>query len=171
MPWTTFGPYFCINNSMNKEIQYLVSTLQNTLFGEPWYGRPVYSLLEEVDPPTAYMRPNEDGHSMIDLLYHMITWSEFTLKRIAGEKIDDMEAFDQLDWREIDPTEHTWEKGLEQFKQIHEQMIELLHTKDDQFLDQKVDYREYNFRYLINGLIQHNIYHVGQVVTVGKLVK
>lgn len=155
---------------MNKEIQYLITTLQNNLHGEPWYGRSAFSILEAVDPSMAYMRPEESEHSMIELLYHMITWAEFTLKRVEQEKIEDMAAFNKLDWREIKPAEQTWEKGLEQFRQIHEQLIERLQTKEDSFLDDQVDYRDYNFRYLLNGLIQHNIYHLGQVMYVSKLI-
>jgi uncharacterized damage-inducible protein DinB len=154
---------------MNKEIQYLITTLQNTLFGEPWYGRAAFSLLEEVDPSTVYIKPRETNHSLIDLLYHMITWAEFTLRRLE-KKQDDMKVVEQLDWRAIDPVEHTWEKGMGQFKQIHEQIIEVLHTKEDSFLKEIADYREYNFRFLLHGLIQHNIYHIGQVAYVYKLI-
>jgi uncharacterized damage-inducible protein DinB len=154
---------------MNKEIQYLITTLQNTLYGEPWYGRSAFSLLEEVDPSTVYIKPQETGHSLIDLLYHMITWAEFTLRRLE-KKQDDMKVVEQLDWRTIDPVEHTWEKGIALFRQIHEQIIEVLHTKEDSFLKEIADYREYNFRFLVNGLIQHNIYHIGQVAYVYKLI-
>jgi uncharacterized damage-inducible protein DinB len=155
---------------VNKEIQYLITTLQNTLHGEPWYGRSAFGILEAVDPSMVYIKPEESEHSMIELLYHMITWAEFTIKRVEREQIDDMAAFEKLDWREIKPAVHTWEKGLEQFRQIHEQLIERLHTKDDGFLGEQVEYREYNFRYLLNGLIHHNIYHLGQVMYVSKLI-
>ena len=89
---------------MNKELQYLITTLQSTLQGEPWYGRSVYSILEEVDPSGAYVKPGETEHSLIELLYHMITWAGFTLQRLQKSQ----EPNDpQLDWREIDPVEHT----------------------------------------------------------------
>jgi hypothetical protein len=73
-----------------------------------------------------------------------------------------------MDWRQIDPEKHTWEKGLAELKTIHEKILQLLEEKDDEFLKEKVDYRNYQFRYLLNGLMQHNIYHAGQIAYITK---
>lgn len=156
---------------MNKEIQSIIRNLQNTLDGDPWYGRPVYAILREVDSSVAYHKPTPGPHSLIDLLYHMLTWAEFTLKRIEKNRIDDLDAFEKLDWREIDPLIHDWDEGLAAFIATNQQIIALLHSKEDSFLNETVDYRDYNFRYLLNGIIQHNIYHIGQVAYVKKLAE
>jgi uncharacterized damage-inducible protein DinB len=154
---------------MNKELQSIIRNLQNVNTGEPWYGRPIYDMLDEIDPAIVYKKPNKQ-HSLTELLYHMITWADFTLKRIEGDKEHDLVASEKLDWREIDPKIHTWKKGLDEFKAIHKKIVELLNEKDDEFLKEMVDYRKYNFRFLLNGLIQHNIYHIGQVAYVKKLL-
>ena len=154
---------------MNKEIQSIIRNLENTLDGDPWFGRPVYAMLREVDSSIAFKKPTAESHSLIDLLYHMLTWSEFTLKRIEKDRIDDLAVFEKTDWREIDPKVHDWDEGLAAFIATHQQIMALLHTKDDSFLDEIVDYRQYNFRFLLNGLIQHNIYHLGQVAYLRKL--
>jgi len=155
---------------MNKEIQSIIRNLENTLDGEPWYGRPVYVILREVDESKASIKPIENSHSMIELLYHMLTWAEFTLKRIENDNINDLAAFEKLDWRQIDPQIHGWEEGLSAFIATHQQIIAILQTKNDEFLKEIVDYRKYNFRFLLNGLIQHNIYHIGQIAYLKKLL-
>jgi uncharacterized damage-inducible protein DinB len=155
---------------MNKELQSIIRNLEIVLDGTPWYGRPVYALLREVDESKASIKPNENSHSMIELLYHMLTWAEFTLKRVENDKINDLAAFEKLDWREIDPQIHGWEEGLSAFIATHQHIIALLQTKDDEFLKEIVDYRKYNFRFLLNGLIQHNIYHIGQIAFLKKLL-
>lgn len=155
---------------MRKEIEYIVTTLHSTLNGEPWYGRPLLKILQETDPSIVHKKPNENSHSMIELLYHMNTWAEFTLKRLEKDEEKDLAGFEKLDWREIDPNEHTWEKGIAQFKVIHDLILEVLETKDDEFLPKEVDYREYNFRFLLHGIIQHDIYHLGQIAYVKKLL-
>jgi uncharacterized damage-inducible protein DinB len=155
---------------MNKEMQSIIRNLQNVNTGQPWYGRPVYEMLEEINPAIVYTKPNENSHSLIELLYHMITWAEFTLKRIEGDKEQDLAAFEQMDWREIKPAVHTWEKGVNEYKKVHENIVALLENKVDEFLKEIVDYRKYNFRFLLNGLIQHNIYHAGQVAYLNKLL-
>ena len=155
---------------MNKEIQTIISSLQNVLNEHPWYGKSVYDLLGEVDESHVYIKPGNNGHSLIDLLYHMLTWAAFTQERIEKEPIKDMAAFDATDWRQIDPALHNWEKGLTALKTAHQAIIDQLQTKEDAFLEEKVDYRKYNFRYLLNGLVQHNIYHLGQIAYVNKLL-
>jgi uncharacterized damage-inducible protein DinB len=155
---------------MNIEIQSIVSDLQSVNNGEPWFGRSVYAILEEVDTSKVYIKPGNTEHSLIELLYHMLTWAEFTLKRIEKDLIQDLAAFEKMDWREIDPTVHNWEKGLAEFKSINEKIIQLLNKKDDEFLKETVDYRIYNFGGLLKGLIQHHIYHLGQIAYVKKLL-
>jgi hypothetical protein len=56
-------------------------------------------------------------------------------------------------------------------KATHNKIIDLLkHKKDDNFLGDIVPLRKYNFRFLLNGLIQHNIYHLGQVAYLKKML-
>jgi uncharacterized damage-inducible protein DinB len=156
---------------MNKEIQIISKTLQDTLEGEPWFGRSVYSLLDEVNPSIVYYKANDKSHSLADLLYHMITWGEFTQKRLEKDTNLDLAYFETQDWRTIDPEKHTWNKGLAEFKQIQQEISQLLNKGDDRLLDETVDYRTYNFRYLLNGYIQHNIYHAGQIAYLNKMLQ
>ena len=155
---------------MNKEIQSIIRRIENINSGEPWFGRAVYIILEEVDAKKAYTKPDNTEHSMIEILYHMITWAGFTLKRIEKDDDMDLAAFEKMDWRIIDPKTHTWKKGLTEFKSIHKKIIQLLNKKDDAFLKEIVDYRNYNFRFLINGMMEHNIYHLGQIAYLKKLL-
>jgi uncharacterized damage-inducible protein DinB len=155
---------------MNKEIQSIIQALQQTLHGKCWYGRGVFEILNEVDETKVYIKPNANSHSLAELLYHMLTWAEFIQKRLEKEPIQDMAAFEAMDWRTIDPAEHTWKKGVAALKTAHAKIIELLQTKDDALLKEIVDYRKYDFGFMLNGLIQHNIYHLGQIAYVKKFL-
>lgn len=155
---------------MNKEIQSITRNLQRVNSGQPWYGRPVYELLDEVKADKVFEKPGKDGHSMIELLYHLVTWTEFCLRRVQRAKEEDPDEVEKLDWRKIDPSHHSWAKGLASFKTANEQIIEILSTKNDDFLKEIVDYREFNFRFLLNGLIQHHIYHIGQITYIEKFL-
>lgn len=162
-----FAPYFY---NMNKEINSLIRRIENVNGGVPWFGRAVYTMLEEVDPKKVNNKPNGSEHSLIELLYHMITWASFTLDRLEKNTKRDLAAAEALDWRSLDPKVHTWKKGLAEFKSIHKKITALLKKKEDDFLKEIVDYRNYNYRFLLNGLIEHNIYHLGQVAYVKKLL-
>ena len=55
-----------------------------------------------------------------------------------------------------------------ELKSIHEKIIALLQLKDDEWLKEKVNFRDFDNRFLLNGLIQHNIYHLGQIAYLKK---
>jgi uncharacterized damage-inducible protein DinB len=155
---------------MKKEMLTIINEMETVLDGEPWFGRAVYEILQEVDASKAFVKPGPDAHSMVELLYHMITWAEFTLKRIEKDQSFDLEASEKLDWRQIDPQIHGWEEGLSQYIAIHQQILAHLKEKEDAFLNEKVDFRKYDYRFLLKGLVQHNIYHLGQIAYVKKLL-
>jgi len=156
---------------MNKETQSIIKNLENILSGQPWFGRAVYEILGEIEeskvnakPASPAGKPNNNSHSLLELLWHMNTWAEFTLASLENKNIEDLKEIEKNDWRTIDPKKNTWKKGMEQLKGTHQTIIELLKQKtDDSFLSEIVVNRKYNFRFLLNGLIQHNIYHLGQI--------
>ncbi len=147
------------------------TTLQGVLEQEPWFGRSVYSILAEIDANIAFKKPFPDAHSLVELLYHMNTWALFALKRLEKSNELDNTETDLLDWRVLDPSVHNWENGLQEFRSTHHRILELLNDADDSLLSETVAYRTYNFRFLLTGLIQHDIYHLGQVAYIKSLLK
>jgi uncharacterized damage-inducible protein DinB len=156
---------------MNKETQSIIKSFEDTLSNQPWFGRSVYEILGEADEFKVHTKPNGTEHSMIELLWHMNTWADFTLGSLENRSVEEMKAIEGNDWREIDPKTHTWKKGLEQLKATHNKIVEMLKQKTgDSYLSDIVPLRKYDFRYLLNGLIQHNIYHLGQVAYLKKML-
>lgn len=155
---------------MKKEIQSIIQKIEEVNSGQPWFGKPVFSILEEVNTKKVYHRPNDTDHSMIELLYHMITWADFTLKRIEKDPDMDLAAFEKMDWRLINPEVHTWKKSLAEFRSIQKKIVLALKKKDDTFLKEIVGFRKYNYRFLLHGMIEHNIYHIGQIAYLNKML-
>ena len=154
---------------MKQELQSLIRDIRQVHEGEPWFGRSIFSLLQDVDPAKAGHRSGPDSHSMLDILWHMNTWLEFTLQRLEKKEQPDLKAAEELDWRILDPGEHNWQKGMAAFRNIYDRIIQLLQKiPDDRFLEEKVDYRDYNYRYLLRGITEHNIYHAGQIAWMSK---
>ena len=155
---------------MNKEVQSIIKNFESTLNGQPWFGRAVYELLNEIDESKVNVKPNDGSHSLIEILWHMVTWAEFTLSRIDGSSSTSLASSEEMDWRKIDPSTHTWKAGMKELRSIHEKIIAILKNKDDAFLSNIPDERKYNMRFLLNGLIQHNIYHTGQIAYLKKML-
>ena len=155
---------------MNKEIQYINAMLKALIDGEPWYGRSAYSILAEVDEQKVYRKLKENTHSLIELLFHMIAWASFTEKCLDRDQVMDPANFETIDWAEINPSLHNWENGLGQFKSAFNGILQVLGKKQDSLLGEIVPLREYNFRFLLHGLIQHTVYHLGQIAYLNKLL-
>lgn len=122
---------------MNKEIQSIINNLENVSERQPWFGRPVYAILEEVNTANVYKKPNGNGHSLIELLYHTLTWAEFVLEAVKEKKEKGVDYFENRDWIEIDHSKHTWQHGLAELKETHRELILPLQSKEDSFLKEK----------------------------------
>lgn len=156
---------------MNMEIKSIIKNLENTLSGQPWFGRAVYELLSEIDESKVSIKPNNTEHSILELLWHMNTWAAFVLAHLEQRSAEEIKAFEADDWRTIDPSKHSWQKGMTELKTNHKKIAELLANKEDSFLKEMVPDRQFNFRFMLNGLIQHNIYHAGQIAYLSKMFK
>ncbi len=162
---------------MNSRIKFICNSLRDVMEGQPWYGRSMLSILKEVDPSKVYQKPVKQSHSLIELLYHVINWYKFTLDKIKnGTDTDDALYFEQRDWITIDIQVHTWEKGLNELREVHEALLALLADRDNAFLEQIVEshygtnHGQYHYSFLLNGLIQHNVYHLGQIAYLHRLM-
>ena len=155
---------------MNKEIQHLIKLYKSAYEGDPWFGRSINKILAEIDAPTAMQKPN-DQHSILELLYHMINWREFTISRLEQGKDGTAHHFDNNDWGQYDHTDHSlWKKGLKKLETTQQRLVELLEELPEELLTKKVADRNYDVRYLLYGVLEHDIYHIGQIAYVKKFL-
>jgi uncharacterized damage-inducible protein DinB len=155
----------------NRTIQHIIRLLKETYEGDPWHGRSIKSLLSEVTPHIGLKKPNAASHSIAELVYHMVTWREFTISRLRPEEGKDMQYFEENDWRPLDLDDiQTWQKGLELLDESQQRLVDLLEEFQDSILAEKVSERKYNFKILLYGVAQHDIYHVGQIAYINKLL-
>jgi uncharacterized damage-inducible protein DinB len=155
---------------MQKEIAVIIGQLKEAYEGEPWFGRNLKTLLSEVDEEAAVKRLNSQ-HSILELLYHMIVWREFTISRLTTSE-KDISYFEENDWQQLDHTDQSlWKKGLQKLDKTQAELIRLLQEQDDSILTRTVSERKYDFRKLLYGIIQHDIYHLGQIAFITKAIK
>lgn len=156
--------------SKNK-ITGIIHRFEEVLQSDPWYGTSVYDVLEDYPGTIVYKRVSPEAHAPIDILYHMITWTEFTLRRLEGRNDGEPRYSEKIDWRPIDPKQHTWKKGVAELKKLNRGIISFLKQKEDAFLEEPVEYRSYQFEYLLNGLADHHIYHIGQIALLKNILQ
>ena len=153
----------------NKEILAIIHNLQSVWSGTPWFGKPVKEILTGLPEHIAFNKPNNASYSAIELVYHLHAWASFCLHRVAKETGKGLITTEAENWPVVNPAPHAWQQAINALEKVQQDLITLLATKDDSFLDETVDFRKYNFRFLLNGLAQHNIYHAGQIAYLQKL--
>ena len=99
----------------------------------------------------------------------MLQWRRECVLRFKGRKTELMNSPD--DWK--DNTElrmFGWTNLKNALYASRIELIELFTNQDDSFLETKFLETEYNFHYLIEGIIQHDLYHLGQIGVTIKLL-
>ena len=60
---------------MRKETDFIISQLNETFKGDPWFGRSITALLNEVDEEMAFIQLKKQ-HSILELVWHMVNWRD-----------------------------------------------------------------------------------------------
>lgn len=155
---------------MNKEMQYIARQITDAYEGDPWFGRNAKALLSEVNEQTAFEKPNGQ-HSMVELVWHMVNWREFVISRFTKDSTKDINYFEVNDWRALDHSDKALlQQGLQRLHQTQAELLEVIGNESDALLDKNVEERSYTFRKLLHGILQHDIYHLGQIAYLQKLL-
>ncbi len=150
----------------------LADQIRRAFEGNAWHGDSVLELLADVDAKTAAARPIKDAHSIWEILLHIATWDDVICRRIAG---DAMEPTDEQNFPVVkDTSEAAWRQAIESTKKTHNELIKAVAGFPDSRLAEQVpgkDENYHNFYYTISGVVQHEIYHAGQIALLKKAAK
>ena len=156
---------------MKREILLIAEQIKDAYEGEPWFGKSAMDNLNEIDADGATEKP-AGQHSILELLWHMINWKQFVINRLRNDNEKSVHSFEENDWIELDHSDKTlWQQGLRQFSKLHNELVETLQQQNDELLSQRVSGRNYDFRKLLYGIIQHDIYHLGQIAYIKKMLQ
>lgn len=149
---------------IHGQIQAFIDQFKRFYAGNNWVGVGAEARLNSIDFQTAVQIPKAGTHTIFQILKHMLAWRKLLLQRLSGDNDFDIELDSPMDWSA--PTNlksGDWEALRQAFHQSQEDLIVALEKEDDRLLDQTVPTRHYDYRYLINGVIQHDFYHLGQI--------
>ena len=157
---------------MSSKLTSIKEKIEEVYNGDPWYGDSIMSILESIKPEAALKKVNENAHNIAELVAHILSYREFLLNVLTVNgsfKIDQEETFNI---KRIDQNEKTvWNSLLKTFEENHQAILKELDQKEDDILAQPVKEKPYNVEYLIEGLVQHDIYHLGQISLLRKLIE
>lgn len=144
----------------------LIQTLDNVFEGSPWYGEAVLPLLENVSEQEASAETG--GRSVRRLVLHVLAWRRFVLEHLQDNATYDLHDHSD-DWPER--PDCTWNDVLELLRNSQRELLDALRAFPPERLQDRVPVRTYNYEFLVGGLIQHDVYHLGQIALLLALQK
>src|SRR5208337_652805 len=131
-----------------------------------WHGDPIWRILEGISAKAAAHRPLADVHAIWEIVLHMIFWEGVAARRLAGQRAGLNEALNFP--APPSPTESNWQKTLEQFRASNQEFRSALQALDAARVDELSAAGKRSFYDEVHGLIQHNVYHAGQIALLKK---
>ncbi len=159
-----------VENYEEREIQRLLKNIEAVYSGKPWHGDNLLSYLNKLDAIKASIRPAKLSHNIAEILLHMQAWQRFVVEHLNGNT--DYEVWDtDLNWVSVQTlTDAQWQNILNDYQSAQQELLSTIQQKAQAMLNEKVGSRPYNFRVLLHGIIQHDVYHLGQISILCKLI-
>jgi uncharacterized damage-inducible protein DinB len=146
---------------MRKEVARIQTLLERAYSGEAWHGPSLLEILSGVDADTANARLLGGGHTIVEVLSHIVAWQEETSRRLRGNGRDLPPA---EDWPEVP----AFPALVDRLKSSHDALVDAVSELSDDVLDETVRGRRESHYVLLHGIIQHNLYHAGQIAMLSK---
>jgi uncharacterized damage-inducible protein DinB len=155
----------------NDELIRIIDLLNTTYESEEaWHGPSVVEALRGVTPAMAGRRITPNTHTIAELVFHMTSWRIFCVKKMQGDADFDIttpakdfgalpDKIDDFEWEALE-----MELSLSQEELINE----LDKRDDDEFLEDIVPGRQYTYYDMLHGVINHDLYHTGQIMILKK---
>jgi len=151
----------------------LQQELEKVLSARPWYGKSVYDIIEPITFETAYEKPPGAAHNIAEIVLHMVAWTEEVMDRMNGMNAG---VPSSGDWPETGaPDEQKWQNYVSDLKLVNVNLIGIIQKfPEEQWSepidDQRGDRPIVTYEALINGLIQHHVYHSGQIAILNRII-
>jgi len=147
----------------------LADQIRRAFEGSAWHGDSVLKLLADVDAKAAAARPIKDAHTIWELVLHIAAWDDAVCRRARGTRVSlsDQQNFPPV----VDRSEAAWRKSIERLERAHRQLVKTVAAFPDSRLGRRVPGKKatyHNFFYMFSGIVQHELYHAGQIALLKK---
>jgi len=148
-----------------KEKDRLVRQLAGADRGPAWHGPSLGEVLEGVTSGTAAYHPIAGAHSVGELVLHVTAWLDEAKRRLS-EPAQDLTP--EQDWPDFEGGEPAWQAAMDALRGSEVRLESAVSELPDDALDRKVAGTDYDVRFMLHGVISHNLYHAGQIALLKK---
>jgi len=152
-----------------SETARIADQLRRAFSGDAWHGDSLLEILDGVTAAQASAHPVPHAHSIWELVLHIAAWDGAVRRRIGGEAVE--LSGDQNFPPVRDTSETAWRMAMEHVRRAHEELVKAVSEFPDSRLDERVPGKKdahHTFYYMLHGVVQHELYHAGQIALLKK---
>ena len=151
------------------ELEKISDQLKRSHEGVAWHGPSLRELLQGVTAEKA-ARKIVGVHSIWELVLHIAAWERAGARMLRGEAVEDLTS--EQDWPSLgEPSERSWRETIDKLDAAHAELAEAIRLCPPERLSETVTGKRYSVYFLLHGIVQHNLYHAGQIAILRKLVE
>jgi hypothetical protein len=155
---------------VNPESSRIADQLRRAFAGDPWHGDPIRKLLIGISAEQALARPLREGHCIWELVLHIELYVRIAYEATKGTPMPKLYGTGQ-DWTVVNRGDATgWADARDRLIQSEERLAAAIEEFPDARLPDTVPGRAYDFYYLFHGIVQHSLYHGGQIAMLKRAV-
>lgn len=160
--------HFPSTSIVTTESNRIADQLRRAFKGEAWHGPSLLELLDDVSPDQARGRPLASAHNTWELLLHIDFYLQAALDAIQGVPMHELDDSGE-DWPAAANAEAVaWFDAQDRTFHNAEKLARAIEQFDDKKLKETVPGRPYDFYFLFHGIVQHSLYHAGQIALLKK---
>lgn len=149
-----------------RPIEQYIDRLNAVFDGNAAHGSTLRRLLDDVSEEQA-RRHAGSTHSIFEMVVHAGTWMDVVARRMRGEPI---ESTTVEDWSDV--TLRSWPATIEELEHAQSRLLDAVARTSPERLDAIVgrfEGKDYSARAALDMIINHNVYHAGQIALLKKL--
>ncbi len=168
----TLSIHFTQLATIMNRLESYIAQLRDAIHGDLWIDETFAKKLEPLSAHAAFIQPVDGIHSVAQLVSHLYQWQVSVCNILQGLPRTISAEDSTLDWIANETLSlQGWDALKAAFYNGREELLEYLRTQDDSFLLQTSPTGVHTNEYYILGLIHHDMYHMGQIGLVIRLMK
>lgn len=145
----------------------IVENLKRLQEGNAWYGPSLREILVGVTAEKAAAKPIPGFHTIWELVLHIAVWENAFIRRLEGHPMDQPDEGDFPPVKET--TAEAWAQTVKYLETTHEKLNNTISKLPDSALQETIVGKDYPVRFMLVGIVQHHVYHAGQIALLKKL--
>ena len=150
-----------------SEINRIAKLFSDLQHGDCWIGTNFKETLHGVDAAIASKAIDNHTNSIWHLVFHLIYWRTSVINRLNGNltppPFSDFKLPDDLN-------EQNWKQTLHDFESTYHLLRSTINHFKEENLDRPSPKESQTYYQLIMGCLQHDTYHLGQIVLIRKAI-